>query len=140
MMKQNVNRNIVMVLAFVLSQVVLFGLSSQYNSIVWTTCVFSCLAYVSQLILIVCIGKDSAGTRPVFNNYPAFTFSYTYLILQFVLCIIFAITSSVVTFKVCLLVNLILFIIMLILIFAMLFAKNMISQADKHQKNHHTEL
>jgi len=139
MMKNNKILGVcIWVIGLIVVHLIFFAISGTYTATIWITYGFTILAFLTQIILWLCIWCTKVKGSEQFLYMPTLTISVTYLLLQIMLALVFVLfTPSV---KVAIIVNGLLTIIIGIVLVLASVAKNTIQQLDRRQKNHHIEL
>lgn len=129
---------IVWALGLVLGHVFLFVLSAVPTGAVIVTCVFTWLAFISQLVLWLVVWNKPLSHSAQFYQTPIFLLSGVYLLGQLMLCLIFALVKASV--RAALLTNIIWMLLLVALLALTMISRNFSQRVDVRQKNHHKEL
>ena len=127
-------------LAFTLSAFLILYIPNSINSIVTIAMVFTCVGYLSQLLLWLRLLRTPQGAEGRFRNIPVAVASGVYLASVSVLGIICSAVQNSIPEKTVVIINTIVLIAAWIVIAALLGTKGYIQRVGSRQKNHHVEL
>ena len=140
MMKSKKALTVIWCLAFALSAFLILYIPDNINRIVIIAMVFTCVGYLSQLLLWLRLLRTPQGAEGRFRNMPVAVVSGAYLASVSALGIICSAVQNSIPEKTVVIIYTVILIAAWIVIAALLGTKGYIQRVDSGQKNHHVEL
>ena len=140
MLKSKKALTVIWCLAFAFSAFFTFYIPDNINRIVIIAMVFTCVGYLSQLLLWLRLLRTPQGAEGRFRNMPVAVASGGYLACVSAFGIICSAVQNSIPEKTTVIINTVVLIAAWIVIAALLGTKGYIQRVDSRQRNHHVEL